>query len=1452
TYELWVPLLSGGTAVVLSAPKVDIGELAREITGQGITAVYFTTALFDAMASEAVDSLAGLAEIWTGGDVLSAPALRRVLDSCPDTSVVHAYGPTESTVFCSYQAFGPGERVVERLHLGVPMANTRMYVLDEGLRPVVPGVVGELYVAGSHLARGYVGRPALSAERFVADPFGAAGERMYRTGDLARWNEFGEIVFEGRADQQVKLRGFRIELGEIETALLAHESVAQAAVIVREDRPGDKRLVAYVVPAPGTRVDTDSLRRHGAQRLAEYMVPAAFVELDVLPLTANGKLDRRALPAPRLGTGPGGRQGRTPVEEVLCGLFADALGLPAVSIDDDFFRLGGHSLLGTRLVSRIRHTLGAQVSVRDLFRCPSVAGFAEYLADPGADGQGRRPALVAGERPERVPLSAAQRRLWFLAQMEGASATYNIPLAVRLTGDLDADALRLALSDVVGRHEALRTVFPAEQGTPHQVVVPAAGAQLDLPVIPATRDALPAVLRDLSATTFDLARELPVRADLVRIADDEHVLLLVTHHIASDGWSNTPLMRDLGAAYTARVEGAAPEWEALPVQYADYALWQQALLAADEERQLDHWRKALDRLPEEVTLPADRARPATASYRGASLTVQCPADLHTALTRLARENGTTLFMVAQAATAVLLSRSGAGADIPLGSPVAGRTDEALEDLVGFFVNTLVLRTDVSGNPTFRELLERVRATDLAAWAHQDVPFDRLVETLNPERSAARHPLFQVMLSVTDAAGPVPQLPGLRAESEFTALDIAKFDLTFTFHEHRAADGGPAGLGITVEYATDLYEAASVSAVTGRLVRLLEAAAGAPDVPIGDLDVLAADERAQLLDTWHGPAQSRPAASLPQLFAAQAARTPDAVAVTCGGERLTYADLDRRANRLAHRLIAEGVRPGSRVVLFLERSLEAVVAILAVVKAGAVYVPLDTRYPADRIELIVRMSGGSLFLTDRDIADLELPSDAQIMTLTQAAELDLPDTAPEVDVHPEQLAYAMFTSGSTGVPKGVAVTHRNITELAADTRFTGDAHRRVLLHSPLAFDATTYELWAPLLSGGTLVVAPPGLLDTAALASVLAAESITGLWLTVGLFRLVAEEDPGAFAGLGEVWTGGDVVPPEAVRRVMDACPNLTVVNAYGPTETTTFATSHEIHRPFDYDGALPIGRPIDNTRLYVLDEHLGLLPAGVQGELYIAGTGLAQGYLDRPALTAERFVADPYGPPGSRMYRTGDLVRWSRQGEIEYLGRADQQVKLRGFRIEPGEIESALVAHDSVAQAAVIVREDRPGDKRLVAYLVGHGGTAPDPDALRAHADGLLPDYMVPSAFVALDALPLTSNGKLDRRALPEPAATPVSSGRQPRNPREEVLCGLFADVLGVPAVTIDDDFFRLGGHSLLATRLISRIRTALGAELPVPTLFENPNVAALAERLDRAETARPKLRPMRRMGASQ
>ncbi|MGV9457338.1 amino acid adenylation domain-containing protein, partial [Streptomyces sp. NPDC003635] len=693
TYELWVPLLGGGTAIVLPAPKLDLAELARAIVEHRITAMYFTTALFDAMASEAMGALAGLSEIWTGGDVLSASALRRVLEACPRTTVVHAYGPTESTVFCSYQVFGPTERVVDRLHLGVPMANTRMYVLDEKLSPVAPGTVGELYVAGSHLARGYVGRAALSAERFVADPFGPAGERMYRTGDLARWNEHGEVVFEGRSDQQVKLRGFRIELGEIETALVAHEAVSQAAVIVREDRPGDKRLVAYVVGE----ADAETLHAHCAERLAEYMVPSAYVRLDVLPLTANGKLDRRALPTPQVGGGDG-RAPRTPTEEVLCGLFADALGLTAVSIDDDFFHLGGHSLLATRLVGRVRTALAAELSVRDFFQYPTVARLAEHIAT-GARRAPRPPLTVVPRSDDPLPLSAAQRRLWFLDQLEGPSATYDIPLTVTLTGAVDPELLRRALGDVIARHEVLRTSYPVSDGEPRQHIAHPDEVTVPLTVTPVTEDELPGRIAEESAHLFDLNHELPLYAALLTLAPTRSVLVLVVHHIASDGWSTTPLMRDLGTAYTHRAEGTVPGWEPLPVQYADYALWQQDLLDRDEEAQLAHWREALAGLPAEATLPADRPRPAVASYRGATHTVHCPAETHQALTALARESGVTLFMVAQAATAALLSRSGAGTDIPVGSLVAGRTDEALEDLVGFFVNTLVLRTDVSGNPT---------------------------------------------------------------------------------------------------------------------------------------------------------------------------------------------------------------------------------------------------------------------------------------------------------------------------------------------------------------------------------------------------------------------------------------------------------------------------------------------------------------------------------------------------------------------------------------------------------------------------------------------------------------------------------------------------------------------------------------------------------------------------------
>ncbi|MFK0182535.1 amino acid adenylation domain-containing protein, partial [Streptomyces xanthochromogenes] len=1055
-----------------------------------------------------------------------------------------------------------------------------------------------------------------------------------------------------------------------------------------------------------------------------------------------------------------------------------------------------------------------------------------------------------------IPLSYAQQRLWFLAQLEGPSATYNIPLALRLSGDLDTEALTLALADVVARHESLRTVYPEREGTPYQHILPAEDARPELPVLAADEDTLADVLAAESAHVFGLAADLPVQARLIRLGEREHVLLVVMHHIASDGWSIAPLLRDLAHAYGARRAGHAPQQEPLEIQYADYTLWQQEVLGepdADDSlmnRQLAYWQDKLAGLPEEATLPADRPRPAVASYRGDTVTVHCPPGTHTALADLARESGATLFMAAQAALATVLAVSGAGPDVPIGSPVAGRTDEALDDLVGFFVNTLVLRTDVAGDPTFRELLGRVRETDLGAWAHQDLPFDRLVEALNPERSGARHPLFQVMLTLVQAGSTDPgtDFPGLRTRAEYSATRTAKFDLTVGFDEHLTPDGLPAGLDITAEYATDLYDPETVEALLGRLLRLLGEAAAHPDTPLSGLDLLDPAERTLLLDTWTGRATPVPDASLAALFAAQAARTPDAVALTHVGRSWTYAEADAVSSRFAHRLAGLGVGPETVVAVLMERSADLVLALLAIVKAGGVYAPLNAVDPASRLTRILADTAAPLLLVDRNLADHELVTEAGdtrvllVDDLTADTETAAyPATAPEGAAHPDQWLYVMFTSGSTGVPKGVAVTHRNVAELALDHRWRRAAHQRVLFHSPHTFDASTFELWAPWLTGGTVAVAPAGVLDTAALAAVLAEESITGLWLTAGLFRLVAEEDPAAFTGLGEVWTGGDVVPPEAVRRVMDACPDLQVVNGYGPTETTTFASAHPVRRPFDYAGALPIGRPLDNTRLYVLDDHLGLVAPGVPGELYIAGAGLARGYLRRPAQTAERFVADPHGPAGTRMYRTGDLVRWSRDGEIEYLGRADQQVKLRGFRIEPGEIESALVAHPSVAQAAVVVREDRPGDKRLVAYVVGEDV---DTAALRRHASEALPDYMVPAAFVLLDTLPLTGNGKLDRRALPAPDLSSDSTGRAPRDPAEEVLCGLFADVLGRPSVTIDDHFLRLGGHSLLATRLVSRIRTAFGVRITVRDMFQHPTVAQLNELIQtsKGDKARPAL----------
>ncbi|MFH8409392.1 amino acid adenylation domain-containing protein [Streptomyces sp. NPDC018019] len=1417
TFELWVPLLNGGCVVV--APPVDLdGAALARLTGEhALTAVHVTAGLFRVLAQETPECFAGLRHVLTGGDVVPAEAVARVAEACPYATLHHLYGPTETTLCATTHTLPPGTEAPAVLPIGGPRDGVRVFVLDAHLRPVPTGVTGELYVAGRGVAPGYLNRPALTAERFVACPYG--GGRMYRTGDLVRWDRDGNLVFLRRADDQAKVRGFRIEPAEVEAVLGQAPGVEQAAVVVREDRPGDKRLVAYVVG------DASGVRDFAAERLPDYMVPPATVVLDELPLTANGKVDRAALPAPDHAAATSDRAPRTPQEQILCRLFAEVLGLDRVGVDDRFFDLGGDSLLAMRLTSRARTALGVEIAITVMFESPTVAGLAGRLHELGAG----RPPVVPADRPDVLPLSFGQQRMWFANRLEDTGGAYNMAMAVRLTGALDVAALRTAWADVTARHEPLRTVFPERDGVPHQLVLDArrpapdgAPDADDLCTVSTTEEALDTDLADHIGRRFALDTAPPRRATLFELSAEAHVLLVVVHHIAADGWSMGILARDLSTAYAARSAGRAPDWPPLPVQYADFALWQHDLLDSGNgllDRQLAHWTEALASLPDQIELPTDRPRPATASHRGAVLPFTVDARVHRGLLEIARDCDTTLFTVAQAAVVLLLSRLGAGDDIPLGTPVTDRTDESLHDVVGFFLNTLVLRTDAGGDPAFRELVARARDADLAAYAHQDLPFEHLVEALKPARSNARHPLFQVLLVMEDALHPAWDLPGLAAAPVPVAPATVEFDLVFGLGERT---GG--GLDGYLEFATDLFDPDGAQHLITRLLALLDQVAGHPELRRGEVDLLMPGERERLVRGVNAGAAGVEDGTVLGLFDETVRRSRAETAVRADGMTLTYGELEGRANRFARYLHARGVVPGARVGVTLSRSAELVVALLGVAKAGAVFVPVDTSYPAERVRWLLGDSAPALVVggTEVDEALRDFSSDP------------LP-----VEVLPESGLYVMYTSGSTGTPKGVVATHGGVAGLALDSCWGEIGAGRVLFHAPHAFDASTFELWVPLLNGGCVVVAPETDLDGPALSRLAGAHALTAVHVTAGLFRVLAQESPDCFAGLRHVLTGGDVVPAEAVARVAEACPGAVIHHLYGPTETTLCATTFAVEPGSKVPSVLPIGGPRDGLRVFVLDAFLCPVPVGVAGELYVAGRGVALGYLGRAALTAERFVACPYG--GGRMYRTGDLARWDRDGNLVFLGRADDQVKIRGFRIELAEAEAVLGRCPGVSQVAASVREDQPGDKRLVAYVVG------DATGVRDFAAERLPDYMVPSATVVLDELPLTANGKVDRAALPAPDYAAASSDRAPRTPQEQILCRLFAEVLGLEQVGIDDGFFDLGGDSLLATRLASRVRGALGAELSVRALFEAPTVAGLAGRLDEFEAVRPALVPAER-----
>ena len=1468
SFDAWVTPLYGA---LTRGGRVHVAGLDEELAGRARLSFLKVTPshlpLLDAVGGGCGPG--GL--LMVGAEALSGGQLAAWRREHPGWAVVNHYGQTETTVGCAdYRVEAGAPLAAGPVPVGRPMANARCYVLDAWLGPVPVGAAGELYVAGAGLARGYLGRAGLTAGRFVACPFGAGGERMYRTGDVVRWRPGGVLEFAGRADDQVSVGGFRVEPGEVEAVLAGCPGVARAVVTARRDAAGRTRLAAYLVPAGAAAGGTDgsgelagdlaaAAHEHAAARLPQYMLPSAVVVLETLPLTPNGKVDRAALPAPDYAAATPGRAPATVVEEIVCGAFADILGLDQVTADDDFFALGGHSLLVVRLVSRVRVLLGVELAVRVVFEAPTPAGLAVRLAQAGPG----RVALARRERPGRVPLSFAQQRLWFLGQLEGPSATYNTPVALRLTGDLDRVALAAAMGDVLTRHEVLRTVFPAIDGQPCQQVLDPGELGWELPVTEVTEGELAELAAGIAAEPFDLGAGIPVRARLLAVAPDVHVLVVVIHHVATDGWSMGILARDISVAYAARRSGAVPGWVPLPVQYADYAIWQRELLGEEDDpgsllcQQVAYWREVLAGAPEELTLPADRPRPVVASHWGHVVPLEVPAGVHAQLAALARVQGVTLFMVVQAALAVLLSRLGAGDDIPVGTAVAGRTDAAAEDLIGFFVNTLVLRTDLSGDPEFAQLLGRVREYWLGALDHQDVPFERLVELLSPERSLARHPLFQVMLTVQNftgqenapAAPAVLELAELRVQRLPVGTGSARFDLDLSVAEARDEQGRPGGLRGTVRAAADLFDLGAVQAIADRLARVLAILAADPGVRLHRVQVLDEDERRQILSGWNDTAVAVSATTVPELVWARVAQVPDAVAVACDGVHVSYAELNGRAGRLARLLAARGAGPETVVAVMMDRSAELVTTLLAVLTAGAAYLPLDPGYPAERLEFMLADAQPVAVVIDSGT-----PAGAGIAANSGSAVIVLDDSLVAARLAglegtglpgpgrllPGNPAYVIYTSGSTGQPKGVAVTHHGMLNFltAMARRFPVEAGDRMLAVTTVSFDIHVLEVYLPLLAGADVVLAGRETVrDPAVLAGLIRRAGVTIMQATPALWQAVLAGHAEDVAGL-RMLAGGEALPPALAAQMRDVAAEA--ANLYGPTETTVWSVTGWVGAGC---GQPPIGTPVANTRVFVLDAWLCPVPVGVAGELYVAGAGLARGYLGRAGLTGERFVACPFGGPGERMYRTGDLARWTADGLLVFAGRADEQVKVRGFRVEPGEVEAVLAAHPGVGQAAVTVREDAPGDRRLVGYVVPAVGGADDRDpvlagAVREYAAGRLPEYMVPSAVVVLGVLPLTANGKVDRAALPVPDYAAVSAGRGPATVAEELLCGVFAEVLGADRVGAEDDFFALGGHSLLAVRLVSRVRAVLGVELAVRAVFEAPTPAGLAVRLAQAGPA--------------
>ena len=1445
-WELFWPLWVGAS-VYIARPggQLDNAYLIEQITKRNCTSIYFVPSMLRVFLEEAgVEECRSLKRVICGGEALALETIDRFYDLLR-AELHHSYGPTETSIAATEWTCEPRthRRIVP---MGFPLANTQTYALDQNLALVPIGVLGELYIGGLGVGRGYLQRAELTAERFIPDPFSTLpGARLYRTGDLVRYLPDGSLEFAGRVDHQVKIRGFRIELGEIETQVSNHPTVKETVVVAREDKPGEKRLVAYLVPIPGQSLLVNELREFVKARLPEYMVPAAFVILKALPLMHNGKVDRNQLPEPEQ-SGPDKEQlfvaPRTTIEEMLAVVWTELLGVEQVDVHHNFFDLGGHSLLGTQLVSRVRKIFQVELPLRTLFEAPTIAGMAEAVEALLKNEQPQQPPLVPFPRDTQLPLSFAQQRLWFLDQLQPGSPFYNLFAAVRLQGELNVSALEQSFNEIIRRHEALRTIFPNVNGKPVQVIVPAAKLALqftDLRELPADEretEALRLATEDVQRP-FDLSLGPLLRLTLLQTGEHDHILLLCIHHIVSDAWSSRVLMRELVTFYESFANGERPRFPALPVQYADFARWQREWLQGDVlQSQLDYWRRQLDGAPPVLELPIARPRVAVQTFRGARESHLLPSSMSIAIDKLSRQEGVTPFMVLLAAFQILLSRYTGQHDIVVGTPIAGRGRIEIEELIGFFVNTLVLRTDLSGNPSFAELLRRVRDVALGAAAHQDLPFEKLVEELQPERDLSRTPLFQVMFALQNVPKDSYSLPNLTLSPVEADTGAAKLDLTMFFHPN---ENGLLGI---LEYNTDLFEADSIKRMWLHFETLLQSLVADPEQRILNAPLVTEPERDQMIVEWNDTAREFPDIAFHELFEEQVRCSPGAIAVTDDHTKLTYFELNERANRLARFLINKGVAAEAMVAVLAPRGISLLTAMLAIFKAGAVYLPLDPRHPTTRQAKVLDQSGASLLLVSEDI-------ESAVESIEESTNLERRSSA-------RNLAYVIFTSGSTGMPKGSMIEQRGmINHLYIKVReLELTASDVVAQTASQCFDISVWQLLSPLLVGAQVRVFNDEVVaDPKALLQALETEGITIAETVPSMLHALLEEAGNAATRLRALrWmvATGEALPPEICRVWQQAFGSrVRLLNAYGPTECSDDVTHYEvIDAPAEHATRVPIGHALNNTQLYILDRELGLVPAGVSGELFVGGAGVGRGYLNDARRTSESFVPDPFGSAaGSRLYRTGDLCRYLPNGEIEFLGRIDDQVKVRGFRIELGEIEAALAVHDGLAQAAVVVREDNAGDKTLVAYVVpSHTADATLlPDDLRVYLKGQLPDYMIPQVFILVEALPLTANGKLDRRALPAPdhsQTTRAKSYQAPRNETETTVAEIWSEVLGRESISVEDNFFSVGGHSLLATQVISRVRQRFEIELPLRVMFESPTIAQLSLVVERTRATQTQI----------